>query len=77
LASQGRGQVAVGGASTPHGPVLEFGGTLRRYHSEARTQVRAQPFIYPALADQREQVMDTYEAAVERLTARAFPAGRW
>lgn len=30
LASQGKGQVAIGGATSPHPQVLEFGGTIPR-----------------------------------------------
>jgi HK97 gp10 family phage protein len=76
LASQGRGQIAVGGVSTPHGPVLEFGGTIpRRGDTGARTQVRAQPFLYPALAAKRDEVVEFYGNAVDRLMRRAFPRG--
>jgi hypothetical protein len=74
LASQGRGQIAVGGASTPHGPVLEFGGTIpRRGGTGARTTVRAQPFLYPALAAKQDEVVEFYGEALDRVYRRAFP----
>jgi hypothetical protein len=74
LASQGRGQVAVGGASTPHGPVLEFGGTIpRRGDTGARTQVRAQPSLHPALAAKGDEVVEFYGEALDRVYRRAFP----
>jgi len=74
VANQLRGQVAVGGARSPHGPVLEFGGTIgRRGTTGARTQVRAQPSLYPAIASERDEVVEVYGEAIDRLTSRAFP----
>lgn len=75
LASQRAGQVAIGGARAPHGPPLEFGGTLRRFHSQARTRVTAQPFLYPAIAAEQDEVVEFYGDAIDRLTRRAFPRG--
>lgn len=73
LGSQTKGQVATGGARSPHGPVYEFGGTIRRHNSQARTPVRAQPYLYPALEAKRGEVVEFYGEAIDRLTRRAFP----
>jgi HK97 gp10 family phage protein len=90
LASQGRGQVAIGGASTPHAQVLEFGGTIprrgqtgtaaiqARHGSFAKaglsvTPVRAQPYLYPALAAKADEVVEFYGEALDRVYRRAFP----
>jgi hypothetical protein len=74
LASQTKGQVAVGGARSPHGPVYEFGGSIgRRGDTGARTQVRAQPFLHPALAEEQSRVVEVYGDAIDRITSRAFP----
>jgi hypothetical protein len=74
LGSQRAGQVATGGARSPHGPVYEFGGSIpRRGDTAARTQVRAQPYIYPALGAMRDEVVEFYGEAVDRVSRRAFP----
>lgn len=73
LASQTRGQVATGSARAPHGPVYEFGGTIRRHASSSRTQVRAQPYMYPALDAKADEVVEVFAEGVDRVTRRAFP----
>lgn len=74
LANQLRGQVAVGGARSPHGPVTEFGGRIpRRGSTGAMTTVRAQPSLYPAIVSERDEVVEVYGEAIDRLTSRAFP----
>jgi HK97 gp10 family phage protein len=90
----GKAQVGIGGSRTPHGQVLEFGGSVpRRGQSKALvrqqqrahrgfqraglavTMVKAQPYLYPAIAATREEVVDVYGAALDRLMRRAFPQG--
>jgi hypothetical protein len=76
LANQTRGQVAVGGARAPHGPVTEFGGRIpRRGSTGAMTTVRAQPFLYAAIASERDEVVEVYGEAIDRVMRRAFPLG--
>lgn len=72
LQQQRRGAVAIGGARTPHAEPTEFGGTLRRYHSKARTTVQQRAFLYPAISATTEQVITFYENGVGQLMARAF-----
>src|SRR5262245_8022884 len=93
LGSQAKGQVAIGGARSPHAVVTEFGGTIprrgqsrllieqqqRSHRSFVRaglsvTPVRAQPYLYPALAAQREAVIEFYGEAIDRVSRRAFPS---
>lgn len=66
-ATAGRGIVAFGGARSPHGPPIEFGGTLRRHASSARTRVRKRPAVYPAIEAERNRVLRFYEQAVDRI----------
>jgi HK97 gp10 family phage protein len=76
LANQLRGQVAIGGARSPHAPVLEFGGRIpRRGGTGAVTRVRAQPFLYAAVASERDEVVEVYGEAIDRVMRRAFPLG--
>ena len=39
------------------------------------TPVRAQPYLYPALAAMRDEVVEFYGEAIDRLSRRAFPSG--
>jgi hypothetical protein len=41
--------IAFGGPLAPHGPVVNFGGTIPRYGSSDRTRVRSQEHIYRAI----------------------------
>lgn len=96
-----KGVVGIGGSTSPHGVVLEFGGSIprrpprgegaiqRRQVAFARkshrsfasvgvrsvTNVEAQPYLYPAIATTREEVMDFYVDAIDRVTKRPFPQG--
>jgi hypothetical protein len=95
LANQTRGQVAIGGARSPHAVVTEFGGMIprrgvdrslvaaaqaghRSFASagvESLTPVRKQPYLYPALASERDEVLEVYGEAIDRVMRRAFPLG--
>lgn len=67
-ATAGKGIVAFGGTRSPHGPPIEFGGTLRRHASEKRTRVQSQPAVFPAIRSERDRVMEQYEQALVRMT---------
>lgn len=41
--------IQFGGGAAPHGPVVNFGGTLARRGSSKRTRVRSQEHIYRAI----------------------------
>ncbi|HTE71424.1 MAG TPA: HK97 gp10 family phage protein [Actinomycetes bacterium] len=40
---------------------------------ESRTRVRKQPYLYRAIASERDEVLEVYGEALDRLTRRAFP----
>ena len=56
--------IVFGGAQSPHGPPLEFGGTLRRYRSSKRTRVQARPHVYAAIASEGGPMLAAFERAV-------------
>jgi hypothetical protein len=66
--------VSIGGARSPHAPVYEFGGTIPRHHSSARTRVTQRAYLYPALEAKRTEVTVLYARLVEQLMSRAFPS---
>jgi len=41
--------IAFGGPTAPHGPVVNFGGTIPRHESGTLTRVRSQEHIYAAI----------------------------
>jgi hypothetical protein len=41
--------IMFGGPSAPHGPVVNFGGTIARHRTSKRTRVRSQEHIYRAI----------------------------
>jgi hypothetical protein len=73
LASQSRAQVAVGGARTPHAAVHNYGGTIPRFNSTARTTILPYPYIEPAIDAKTDEVLAVYDEALDRLLRRAFP----
>jgi HK97 gp10 family phage protein len=73
LRGQARGVVAAGRASVPYAGVTEFGGRIRRFHSSSKTRIPAQPYLYPALADKRDEVVEHYGDALDSLLHKAFP----
>jgi hypothetical protein len=68
-ATTGKAVVAFGGRRSPHAPPLEFGGTLRRFHSASRTRVQKRPFVYPAIEAERDHVLEQYERALIAITS--------
>ena len=64
--------IAIGGPKAPHAPVHEFGGTIRRVNA-GRTPIRAQPYLYPAIAAKRGEVERIYVDALDGTLAREFP----
>jgi hypothetical protein len=72
---QARGVVAVGGARSPHALPRNFGGSIPRFHSQARTTIPAREFIFSSVAAKRGEVVDRYGEALDGLLRRAFPGG--
>lgn len=63
--SQRKAAISVGGQRIPYAFVHEFGWRKKN--------ITARPFIYPAIRQTHDQVVDAFGDAVDRLTARAFP----
>lgn len=70
LASQTRGQVAGGGAGVPWYGGSDFGshGAYRQFPG-AKSEGR---FIYPALEDKQQEVLDTYRDALDGVIRKHF-----
>ena len=73
-----KGAYVYGGGvkRAPHFTVREFGGTIPRFHSEKRTDVRPRKrtgyFFYPALENKQNQVMGAYSLAIDAILRRYF-----
>jgi phage gpG-like protein len=66
-ATAGRALVAFGGSRAPYGPVINFGGTIPRFHSALRTVIPQQEHIYAAIHAERQEVLREYEQALKRI----------
>jgi hypothetical protein len=71
--AQRRGVVLAGGPRSPHFPPIEFGGTIRRFHSGKRTRVAKRAALFPALAAKRGEVIVVYARLISALYRKAFP----
>jgi hypothetical protein len=60
--------VVFGGQRSPHGPPIEFGGTLKRHASQSRTRVAKRPAVYPAIEAETPHGLQQYELALRALT---------
>lgn len=67
--------VAMGGARSPHALPVNFGGTIARFHSDARTHIPRREALYAGIAEAAEhaEFLDQWWEAVERVTRQAFP----
>lgn len=62
--------IAFGGPNAPHGPVVNFGGTIARRGSSARTRVRSQEHIYRAIEIGEAIFMQAMSEGVHREIVR-------
>ena len=62
--------IAFGGSRAPHGPVVNFGGTIPRAGTAARTRVRSQEHIYRAIEVGEPIFMQMYAGGVTRAIER-------
>lgn len=69
--SYGGGAVVFGGAKVPYAGWLEFGGRVGRDKSVTRDVIKGGRYIYPVLAEKRDEVVDTYEELVRDVLRRA------
>lgn len=49
VAGKAGGGIAFGGTQAPHGPVINFGGSIPRHGTSERTRVESQEHIYAAI----------------------------
>lgn len=70
-ATQTYGAVKFGGAKAPYAAWLDFGGRVGRNNSIVRPYRRSGRYVYPALAEVRPRVIDTYKQAIELLIETA------
>lgn len=71
---QARAVVTGGTARVPFFFGAEFGALQYRQFSPWRgSGENAGYFLFPAIRDKREEVLDVYGVAIERLAAEAFP----
>lgn len=72
LASQTRAQVKVGGSPWSMGSL--FGSVrYRQFRPWRGSGPGAGYYLWPQLAEMRDEITDTYADEIERLLARAFP----
>ncbi len=86
-ATQTGAGIRFGGPKAPHAFVHEFGGTIRRRGGErgsarqrrrtgagdgGRTVIREQPYLYPAIASKRGEVLAAFTGEFDKLL-REFP----
>lgn len=65
------GSVAGGGARAPYYPWLDWGGRVGRNDSVSRPRLKSGRYLYPALAERRDDVVGEFADLVNELTARA------
>lgn len=71
LGSQRDAKVRAGGAKVPWYGFLDFGGKRPR-DRVGRPRIKQGRYIYPALAEKRDEVADVYEREVRDLLRRHF-----
>lgn len=69
--SQREARVMGGGARVAYYPWLDFGGRVGRRRSVTRPVIKGGRYIYPALAETRDEVYDTLVAALRDLATDA------
>lgn len=68
FATQTGGRVRVGSAATPYAGPIHFGWPARR--------IKPQPFIYDAMDERRQQVLNVYAERISRIIVRYDLDGR-
>lgn len=67
--TQSAARVAVGGRSAPYYPWLDFGGRVGRRKSVVRPFIKQGRYIFPTLAEQRENIQDAMLKAMAQLAS--------
>lgn len=69
--------IAFGGARAPYTPWLDFGGAVGKRRSVRRPVVKGGRYLYPAIADNMDDVEAKVAKAIDEITSRfGFDVGR-
>lgn len=64
-------RVDSGGNRAPYMPWLDYGGAVGKNDSAKRPFIADGRYVYPAFRSKRQQVEDTYRAALDRIVVSA------
>jgi HK97 gp10 family phage protein len=64
-------RVTSGGNQAPYMPWLDFGGTVGKNDTARRPFIPDGRYVYPAFRTKRQEVEDTYRAALDRIIDEA------
>lgn len=67
--TQSAARIAVGGAKAPYYPWLDFGGRTGRKKAAVRPFYKSGRYIYPTLAEQRDNIQDAMLKAMAQLAS--------
>lgn len=62
--------IAFGGSKAPYAPWIDFGGKVGRGKSVSRPFVQGGRYLYPAIGDNMEDVVDLVAAAIDDIATR-------
>jgi hypothetical protein len=65
------GAIAFGGTAAPYEPWLDFGGRVGRGRSIERERVPGGRYLYPALAEKRNDTIDAVNLAIKEVAEGA------
>ena len=64
-------RISSGGRRAPYTPWLDYGGKVGRNNTASRPFIADGRYVYPAFRDKRDEVADTYSAALDRIITDA------
>lgn len=70
-AGQAGAGIAEGGSRAEYAPWLDFGGKVGRKHSVSRPFIRTGRFIYPAIEQNRREILEAADLAVKLVSEQA------
>jgi hypothetical protein len=63
--------IAFGGNAAPYYPWLDFGGRVGRNKSIVRPFIKEGRYVYPTLRQERDNIAEAADTAIERVAERA------
>lgn len=64
-------RITSGGNRAPYMPWLDYGGSVGKNNTAKRPFIADGRYVYPAFRSKRQQVEDTYRAALDRIVVEA------